>query len=165
MEKALETIKKHIKDLERMVDVFSFYGCFSSAAECKKANKELNEAIAELEKSMKPKSLVLNALKEYLSLENNKDEAMVISKGKSYTANQLISEIENNSTIGKELEQDVIVLTIDLLFRGKESLSHKECDLCAHLLSKSSICMKRVQLNDGNLPKYFYCSEYKPKDT
>lgn len=49
MEKALETIKKHIKDLERMGDVFYFYGCFSSATECKKANKELNEAIAELE--------------------------------------------------------------------------------------------------------------------
>ena len=53
MEKALEIIKEHIKDLERMVDVFSFYGCFSSAAECKKANKELNEAIAELEEAMK----------------------------------------------------------------------------------------------------------------
>ena len=47
--KALETIKKHIEDLKRMEDVFTFYGCFSSASECKKANKELIEAIAELE--------------------------------------------------------------------------------------------------------------------
>ena len=41
--KALETIKDHIKDLERMEDVFTFYGCFSSASKCKKANKELTE--------------------------------------------------------------------------------------------------------------------------
>ena len=47
--KALETIKDHIKDLERMEGVFTFYGCFNSASECKKANKELTEAVAELE--------------------------------------------------------------------------------------------------------------------
>ena len=53
--KVLETIKDHIKDLERMEGVFTFYGCFNSASECKKANKELTEAIAELEALQQPK--------------------------------------------------------------------------------------------------------------
>ena len=47
--KALETIKDHIKDLERMEGVFTFYGCFNSASECKKATKELTEAVVEIE--------------------------------------------------------------------------------------------------------------------
>ena len=47
--KALETIKDHIKDLERMEGVFTFYDCFNSASECRKANKELTEAVAEIE--------------------------------------------------------------------------------------------------------------------
>ena len=47
--KALETIKDHIKDLERMEGVFTFYDCFNSASECKKATKELTEAVAEIE--------------------------------------------------------------------------------------------------------------------
>ena len=47
--KALETIKDRIKGLERMEGVFTFYGCFNSASEYKKATKELTEAVAEIE--------------------------------------------------------------------------------------------------------------------
>ena len=65
---------------------------------------------------------VQKALIRWLSAQDNKDQVMMASNGQSYTALELIQELENRTDLGEKLAMDIIVLTIDLLFRKKEEL-------------------------------------------
>lgn len=47
--KAIDTLKNHIRDLEKMVLVFDEYSMHKTKDETKKAIQELTEAIIELE--------------------------------------------------------------------------------------------------------------------
>lgn len=65
---------------------------------------------------------VAEAIKSWLSQQDDKTRTIMVNGNKSYSAQDLITEIENQTTVGKELEQSIIELTIDLLFRKKETL-------------------------------------------
>ena len=65
---------------------------------------------------------VQRALIKWLSAQDNKDQVMMASNGQSYTALELIQELENRTEVGEKLAMDIIVLTIDLLFRKKETI-------------------------------------------
>ena len=60
--KALELLKNHICDLEKMILVFDEYAMYKSSDETKKAIQELTQAIEELEDLQKEKDL----LEEYV---------------------------------------------------------------------------------------------------
>jgi len=64
---------------------------------------------------------IAKALIEYLEVQDDKDRKIVAGQ-KSYSANELIQEIQNETNDGKKLEQGIIILTIDLLFREVENL-------------------------------------------
>lgn len=46
----------------------------------------------------------------------------------------------------------------------EELIKPKSCNGCKHLLTKSRICTKQVQLHNGSLPENFYCNRYEPKE-
>lgn len=75
-----------------------------------------------IEKVIPKSNNVAEAIKSWLSQQDDKTRTITISGNKSYSAQDLITEIENKTTVGKELEQSIIELTIDLLFRKKETL-------------------------------------------
>lgn len=59
----------------------------------------------------------------WLEQQNNKDQTLFISStGKSMSANDLIHEIRMETQEGRDLEADILQLTVDLLFRGKEEI-------------------------------------------
>lgn len=60
--KAIDTLKNHICDLEKMILVFDEYATYKSSDETKKAIQELTQAIEELEDLQKEKDL----LEEYV---------------------------------------------------------------------------------------------------
>ena len=65
------------------------------------------------------------AIQEWVNLQDkkNKDAPYLITAcGKQYTLNQLLNEVRQQTTFGKELEKDLVMLTIDLLLRGKKEL-------------------------------------------
>lgn len=45
----------------------------------------------------------------------------------------------------------------------KEFMKPKSCSTCKHLVSTLSLCLKKVQLHNGNLPNNFYCSFHEIK--
>lgn len=58
-----------------------------------------------------------------LELKNKPDKPYLIStNGKSYTLLQILNEIENETEFGNNFKTSLIKLTIELLFRGKETL-------------------------------------------
>ena len=65
---------------------------------------------------------VQEALIRWLAAQDNKDQVMMANNDKAYTALDLIQELENKTQVGEELAMKIIVLTIDLLFQGKEKL-------------------------------------------
>lgn len=65
---------------------------------------------------------IANAIKNWLDAQNDQDQILMIKNGKSFTTKELISEIENQTEEGIKLEESITQLTIDLLFRKKESI-------------------------------------------
>lgn len=66
---------------------------------------------------------IATAIEEWLEQQDNKDQAMIYhGNGNIYNANNLIKEIRNQSQVGQEIEENMIKLTIDLLFRKKEKV-------------------------------------------
>lgn len=69
-------------------------------------------------------SSIEGALEEWILLqEENQDQPyMITANGEQYTLNDLLRLIRLEDPIGKEIEKDLIMLTIDLLLRQKEKL-------------------------------------------
>lgn len=65
---------------------------------------------------------VKTALINWLDAQEDKDQTMMASGGHSFTASELISEIELETNFGKKIELDIIKLTVDLLFRKIEKV-------------------------------------------
>jgi DNA-binding NtrC family response regulator len=69
-------------------------------------------------------SSIEGALEEWILIqEENQDQPYMITvNGEQYTLNDLLRLIRLEDPIGKEIEKDLIMLTIDLLLRQKEKL-------------------------------------------
>ncbi len=67
-------------------------------------------------------SKISQAIADWLDSQEDKDQTIMASCGGRYTATDLIREIEDESEVGKKLEDDITKLTIDLLFRKREKL-------------------------------------------
>ncbi|MEA5258482.1 hypothetical protein VB264_11870 [Arcicella aquatica] len=69
-------------------------------------------------------SSIEGALEEWILIqEENQDQPyMITANGEQYTLNDLLRLIRLEDPIGKEIEKDLIMLTIDLLLRQKEKL-------------------------------------------
>jgi len=69
---------------------------------------------------------VATAIEDWLLKSNSKSDktkAILTSKsGKSYTLEMILDEIRHQTDFGIEIEKDIQKLTIDLLYRGKETL-------------------------------------------
>lgn len=65
---------------------------------------------------------IANAIKNWLEAQDDQDQVLMIKSGKSFTVKELISEIENQTDEGIKIEESITQLTIDLLFRKKESI-------------------------------------------
>lgn len=66
---------------------------------------------------------IATAIENWLSVQDNKDQVISIdASGKEYSANDLITEIRMQTPEGRKIEEGIIQLTIDLLFRKKETI-------------------------------------------
>lgn len=66
---------------------------------------------------------VATAMENWLRQQDNKDEKMIVmGNGESYSANELINEIRLETEAGQKISEDIIKLTIDLLFRKREKI-------------------------------------------
>ena len=84
--KAINTLKNHILDLEKMVLVFDEYAMYKSRDESKKAIQELTQVIAELEeKKMNTLIETIKTTSEYSKyVQAKKDLKDVLKGGKDY---------------------------------------------------------------------------------
>lgn len=64
---------------------------------------------------------VKDALESYLKHQEDQD-AVMLCGSKSYSAQDLINEINNGTEFGERTVDNIINLTISLLLRGKESI-------------------------------------------
>lgn len=65
------------------------------------------------------------ALEEWILLqdkEKRKEPYMLTSEGKEYSLNEILKELREQTEVGQSFEKDLLMLTIDLLLRKKESL-------------------------------------------
>ena len=84
--KAIDILRNHILDLEKMVLVFDEYAMYKSRDESKKAIQELTQVIAELEEK-KTNTLIesIKATSEYSKyIQAKKDLKDVLKGGKDY---------------------------------------------------------------------------------
>jgi DNA-binding NtrC family response regulator len=83
-----------------------------------------DEIIAVVDRAILATSTNIDAsLEEWLEKQDNKDDIMLVTKsGNTYTANQLINEVRQQTAEGKRLVNNINALTINLLFRGKEKI-------------------------------------------
>jgi len=66
---------------------------------------------------------VATAIEDWLEEQEDKNQVISISSdGKKYSVNDLIAEIRMQKPEGLKLEEQIIQLTIDLIFRKKETL-------------------------------------------
>jgi len=66
---------------------------------------------------------VATAIENWLEQQENKDQILMVSgSGQSYSTNDLIREIRLETKAGQKIEEDILQLTIDLLFRKKENI-------------------------------------------
>lgn len=66
---------------------------------------------------------VATAMENWLAQQDNQNEKMIVlGNGKSYSANELIEEIRLETEDGQKIEENLLQLTIDLLFRKKEQI-------------------------------------------
>ena len=71
-------------------------------------------------------SRVASVIEQWISARpsEEKDKPYITSSdGKSYTLSELLHEIRHQTSFGKEIEKNILLLAIDLLTRGKEKLS------------------------------------------
>ena len=62
---------------------------------------------------------VATAIEEWLEEQENKDQILLLhGNGEQYSANDLINEIRKQTLVGQEIEENMLKLTIDLLFRA-----------------------------------------------
>lgn len=69
-----------------------------------------------------PSKKVSMAIKNWLEIQEDKTQIMMISRAGEYSAQDLILEIENQTKIGVEIEEKILQLTVHLLFRNKENI-------------------------------------------
>ena len=74
---------------------------------------------------MLEKDTIKEALREYISIKsrNNVDVQYVMIGNKSYSLNQILEEIENDTDFGKDFIKGVVILIIDFLTRGKKEIT------------------------------------------
>lgn len=66
---------------------------------------------------------IATAIESWLSVQDNKDQVISVDAGgKEYSANDLMAEIRMQTSEGRKIEEGIIQLTIDLLFRKKETI-------------------------------------------
>ena len=66
---------------------------------------------------------VATAMEEWLEEQEDKNQILLLhGNGEQYSANDLINEIRKQTVIGQEIEENMLKLTIDLLFRQKENI-------------------------------------------
>jgi len=70
-----------------------------------------------MEKTLK---ILKERIIEYLIKQGNLDEPYIIGGSRSYTRNQIIYEIANDTKIGADFLSNIVILSLDLLSRGKE---------------------------------------------
>lgn len=81
--------------------------------------KKINGANEELESSLE------GALEEWIKIQEqtNGDKPFLINAdGKQFTLADMLKELRQQTAFGQKLEKDLLMLTIDLLIRNKESL-------------------------------------------
>jgi hypothetical protein len=72
---------------------------------------------------MKNLELLKESIIKFLS-KGNLDEPYIFSGKKSYTKKMIIEEIQNNTIIGNEFINNLILLSLDLLDRKKENIKN-----------------------------------------
>ena len=66
---------------------------------------------------------VAKAIEEWLEAQDNKDQVMIYhGNGNSYTPADLIEEIRQQTDVGQEIQENMLKLTIDLIFRTVEKI-------------------------------------------
>lgn len=94
------------------------FGFVSKTATSEEMMYIIDKAVNHLENSLE------NAIEDWIiNKEDDKDKPIYFtSSGKSFSLNQILKEIRNQSEIGLSFSQKLNKLTIDLLLRGKEKL-------------------------------------------
>ena len=74
---------------------------------------------------MLEKDTIKEALRKYISIKsrNNVDVPYMMIGNKSYSLNQILEEIENDTDFGKDFIKGVVILIIDFLTRGKKEIT------------------------------------------
>lgn len=65
---------------------------------------------------------VATAIEIWLEKQDSKEKKLLVTSEGSYSATDLIKEIRLQSPIGQKIEENILKLTIDRLFREKESI-------------------------------------------
>lgn len=99
-----------------------------------------NEAFAFMDRAMDNKQKI-EIIKKAIHIQNSRVDAVlerwilnqqqdtsnepyiVSTNGKTFSLNNILSEIRSQSEFGKQLERNIIQLTVDLLARGKKQLN------------------------------------------
>ena len=133
--KVLQEIRKHTflipviiwtgKD-EHEIEKFSDFINNDAFAFTKRDMDDYNELIEKIKQAELSLSLQVGpALEEWINLhsEEMKNIPYIFSRnGKTYTLNELLQEIRMQTEFGKQMEKNILMLTIDLLARNKERL-------------------------------------------
>ena len=85
--------------------------------------QDVLDKVAQADKELD--SSLEGALEEWILIQDKRklDEPYLITaKGKSYTLRDILREVREQTTIGQGLEKDLLMLTIDLLVRKKETM-------------------------------------------
>ena len=74
---------------------------------------------------MSEKDTIKEALRKYISIKsrNDIDVPYMMIGNKSYSLNQILEEIENDTDFGKDFIKGVVILIIDFLTRGKKEIT------------------------------------------
>jgi DNA-binding NtrC family response regulator len=97
--------------------VFAFFS--RSGSDYDQVVEKVKEAAALLD------AQVETALEDWINLhkEDIKNKPYLIAKnGKTYTLNDMLNEIRMQTLFGRQIEKDILMLTIDLIARNKEKL-------------------------------------------
>lgn len=125
-----------IKDISQLIPVILFsgvdendesfsdfinnhaFGFISKTATSEEILTKIDEAVSHLKSSLD------NTIEDWIiAKEEDKDKPVYFTAdGKSYSLNQILTEIRNQTEVGKAFSQRLNQLTIDLLLRNKERL-------------------------------------------
>lgn len=89
-----------------------------------KQTSPIKEIISKINEANKILKLdVATAIEEWLETQNNQDQVMIAhGNGNRYTPANLIEEIRKQTDVGQEIQENMLKLTIDLLFRDVEEI-------------------------------------------